>query len=57
MTTVENISAWSQLWKVQVQYFVFDKQYNYETKHSCASDRHLQNIGMMLICRQKTGIV
>lgn len=58
MTTVKNMSAESQMKVIEVQYFAFDVQYNYELKpSSCEFDGNLQHVEMMLICRGKTGMV
>lgn len=56
MTTVKNMSAESQISNVEVKYFAFDVQYNYELKpSSCEFKGNLQHVEMMLICRGKTG--
>lgn len=56
MTTVKNMSAESQISNVEVKYFAFDVQYNYELKPaSCVFKGNLQHVEMMLICHGKTG--
>lgn len=54
--TVKNMSAESQIKVIEVKYFAFDVQYNYELKpSSCEFRGNLQHVEMMLICRGKTG--
>lgn len=58
ITTVENIYTKAQINKVEVKYFAYDVQYSYESKRAlCQSDRNVQPVDMMLICRGETGIV
>lgn len=56
ITTEANMSTESQISNIKVIHFIFDVQYNYETFPVLCTDRSLQSVEIMLICRRKAGI-